>query len=350
MAKDAKIIRWNLDRLVDQVRSVCEVDENGCWIWRYGSFSDDRYPEIMILRRRQLVARWILEVTTGEVGDVARHQCGRKLCCNPGHLSWETLRKSGRGRRANVALGACGVPTRLGPAITRTYDFGFFDHFTPESAYWAGFLAADGCVRSTRATVSLRLAVADFDHVEKFRRAVHYNGEVKTSGSAAYLHINGPRWVISLKRNFNITPRKSLTYSLPALPSDALPHFIRGVIDGDGSITRTSVPSLHIRGTRSLLEDFSEIFFNHCGVRLKSKNRVPPIRLQANGASGQASWSGQNAAKILRWAYTGSTNATRLDRKYAKWQELWPSTIRNLSPDFEAHATESLAIANEETT
>lgn len=90
MARGVKFIRWDLGRLVDQVRSVCEVDANGCWIWRYGSFRAERYPDIMISRRKQSVARWILEVTTGVAGEVARHSCDRMPCCNPDHLLWGT--------------------------------------------------------------------------------------------------------------------------------------------------------------------------------------------------------------------------------------------------------------------
>lgn len=249
------------------------------------------------------------------------------------------------GMVAGAPFGDSEAPARvrLGPAITRTYDFGFFDQFTPESAYWAGFLAADGCVRSDRATVSLHLAATDADHVEKLRKAVQFNGEVKISGAAASLHINGPRWVDALSRNFGVTPRKSLTYSLPELPSDTLPHFVRGIIDGDGSITFTTVPTLSITGTRFLLASLAEAFFDHCAVRLKSKNKVPPVMLKANGVSGQVSWSGKNAAKILRWVYADSTDATRLGRKYARWRELWPTE----SPEFETHAEKSLALANE---
>lgn len=88
MAKGVKFIRWDPAFLVDQVRSVCEVDANGCWVWRYGTFDREWYPDIMIKRRKQSVARWILEVTTGTTGEVARHRCDRMPCCNPEHLLW----------------------------------------------------------------------------------------------------------------------------------------------------------------------------------------------------------------------------------------------------------------------
>jgi hypothetical protein len=90
VARGVKFVRWDLDRLVEQVRSVCEVDERGCWIWRYGGYDREWYPEIMIKRRKKSVARWILEVTTGEIGEVARHRCDRIPCCNPDHLLWGT--------------------------------------------------------------------------------------------------------------------------------------------------------------------------------------------------------------------------------------------------------------------
>ncbi|MEU9611929.1 HNH endonuclease [Streptomyces sp. NPDC048209] len=37
---------------------------------------------------RKSVARRILETTTGEVGEVARHRCDNRPCCNPDHLEW----------------------------------------------------------------------------------------------------------------------------------------------------------------------------------------------------------------------------------------------------------------------
>lgn len=88
MARGVKFIRWDLDQIVDQVRSVCEIDANGCWIWCYGGFDRDWYPEITIRRKRMSVARWLLEVTTGLTGPVARHTCDRMPCCNPEHLLW----------------------------------------------------------------------------------------------------------------------------------------------------------------------------------------------------------------------------------------------------------------------
>jgi len=99
-----KFVRWNTAELVEQVRAVCEIDANGCWLWAYGGTDREWYPEITINGEGHSVARWILMVTTGTTGPVARHTCDRPRCCNPDHLLWGTQKENvhdayERGRR-----------------------------------------------------------------------------------------------------------------------------------------------------------------------------------------------------------------------------------------------------------
>lgn len=92
--------QWNLKYLVDQVRAVCEITPDGCWLWRYGTWAEhkyvdeDRYPKIMIKGVRQKVAYWILEATgrprlSPEM--CACHSCDRPPCVSPAHLRWGTV-------------------------------------------------------------------------------------------------------------------------------------------------------------------------------------------------------------------------------------------------------------------
>src|SRR5437588_2831725 len=55
-------------------------------------------------------------------------------------------------------------------------DERYFARIRPEASYWAGFLAADGCIHPTVNSVSLSLSEADVLHVEAFRSAVCYSG------------------------------------------------------------------------------------------------------------------------------------------------------------------------------
>ncbi len=50
------------------------------------------------------------------------------------------------------------------------YDIHFFDEYNENSCYWAGFIAADGYVRSDRAAVTIHLASADYEHLLKLAK------------------------------------------------------------------------------------------------------------------------------------------------------------------------------------
>lgn len=107
MARGVKFVRWNTAELVEQVRAVCEIDANGCWLWHYAGTDREWYPEITIKGECHSVARWLLMVTTGTTGPVARHTCDRPRCCNPEHLLWGTQKDNvhdafTRGRRVPV--------------------------------------------------------------------------------------------------------------------------------------------------------------------------------------------------------------------------------------------------------
>lgn len=202
------------------------------------------------------------------------------------------------------------------------YDLRFFENVTKESAYWAGFIAADGYIRSNgRSTLSIKLSLVDYDHLLKFKRAIGFLGEVHKTDEYAYIDISG-NWITeALRRNFNITSRKTHTLVFPILESEFIPHFIRGYFDGDGCISRTTVPSVSFTcASPEFVQTLQTIIFETVEVRLKSKNNVPPVQ---NGV--QISYSGKNAGKILRWMYQDSTPDIRLDRKFEKAYSMFAS-------------------------
>lgn len=89
-------VKWNRDSLIEQVRSVSVIDERDCWSWRYRVWQSHDcsahkgYPSLTLEGKTLSVARWLLELRTGEVGEVARHTCDQMCCVNPEHLLWGT--------------------------------------------------------------------------------------------------------------------------------------------------------------------------------------------------------------------------------------------------------------------
>lgn len=159
--------------------------------------------------------------------------------------------------------------TRAEARRKHTLNESVFDFITEESAYWIGFLMADGCVYETKKgspRISLVLAKWDIIHLEAFRSflgttcPIHNNS---TNGNAFSLAVSSNKLAKSLA-GYGITPRKSLAAKVIGLEYDK--HFWRGVVDGDGSISDIKKYSnlkdkkrirLTLLGSKSLMEQFA---------------------------------------------------------------------------------------------
>lgn len=199
------------------------------------------------------------------------------------------------------------------------YDVRFFSRYTPESCYWAGFIMADGCIRRT--CLHIKLANKDRGHLRKFLDSIRADYQIRDHSNYCTIDVSGPWFLHDLKTKFGIVPRKTFITQYPDIPSRFDKHFIRGLLDGDGCITRTTCPSLNFAGTKKLLSTIAHKL-RALGVHLKSGNEVPPFQ-RTNKNIGHIHYSGENAKLILRWIYQNSNNLLRLDRKHEKYQKLF---------------------------
>lgn len=196
-------------------------------------------------------------------------------------------------------------------ARNKSINHMFFSTFTPTSCYWAGFLAADGCVRKTR--LSINLAKIDKDHLEKLKKAIGFVKLLKQYKNSYYFGFGSREIITDLKNNFNIIPKKSLILEPPKqIPEEYIPHFIRGYIDGDGSYFYSGYSfGIEIAGTKNMLSWIKENFNQNCKIGnpsiIKKKN-IYVLRFVGN----------RQVPKIIRWLYQNHTINTILDRKYDK--------------------------------
>ena len=59
----------------------------------------------------------------------------------------------------------------------------YFDKNTQESFYWAGFIAADGCVMrrgKNSKILSISIHTKDIDHLYKFKKAIGFAGPINS--------------------------------------------------------------------------------------------------------------------------------------------------------------------------
>ena len=163
----------------------------------------------------------------------------------------------------------------------------FFDNIdTEEKAYWLGFLYADGYISSTEYKIGLGIAIKDSEHLQKFNQALEYPKGMNTYKSKG--NPTNPdkstcmiRTVIRNEHMWNAlkskgcVPNKSLILTFPNesifTSKNLIKHFIRGYVDGDGTLgvyphSKTNPnleASLLIVGTKPFLEGVQ----NHLGIK-----------------------------------------------------------------------------------
>ena len=215
-----------------------------------------------------------------------------------------------------------------------SYDDDFFTKDTPESFYWAGFIAADGCVHNKHGNYELKIGLAkkDSEHLIKFSKAIKYSGEVKyisvlNKGKIrdfATIAIYGKKYIEDLRR-FGIVERKSLILKFPTNLENhpLINHFIRGYIDGDGCFSYNHKSKyrpkicLSMCGTYSFLNSVRRILSNKCQtnkkIKIQNRNKISVLAYSGN----------KNVSKIRNFLYNNSNPNIELARKkeiaYSSW-------------------------------
>lgn len=152
--------------------------------------------------------------------------------------------------------------------MKKEVDHNTFSNYTQESCYWAGFLAADGCIGIDN-TIRIELGGKDKDHVFKFKEfcksehTVSYN-EIKNSYKIGFC---SPSISSDLYYKYAVTVNKTHELILPLLPNlENYRHYLRGFFDGDGCITEffNNRPTATFRvfltsGSLQFLEDVLEL-------------------------------------------------------------------------------------------
>lgn len=133
---------------------------------------------------------------------------------------------------------------------------------SPDKAYWLGVMYSDGYITKNKYTCSFGLSVQakDIEWLNKFKQFLKYNGDIhhyKTASSSYKVDVPYVRLLIGNNKivqdliNLGVTYNKSkkLT-SIPNIPYKLA--FIRGYIDGDGSLLK-KYPCIQISGTKQFL-------------------------------------------------------------------------------------------------
>ena len=199
-----------------------------------------------------------------------------------------------------------------------------------DKAYFLGLLMADGCNYKEGFTLSLQ--ERDYEIIELFKKYIKFTGKINYRKHTNPKYQNICRIKIHSKviseqlSKLNVIPNKSLSCKFPNIPEEFHSHFIRGVFDGDGSIStyiqkngiyNYKACSFSITGYKDLINDIEKILVKNCKIGFKKKyiknNNEKILTIKYGGK--------KDIIKIYNWLYKDSKELF-IKRKFLKFKEI----------------------------
>ena len=177
---------------------------------------------------------------------------------------------------------------------------------TQEKAYWLGFIYADGNISRDRDLFQIHLQRRDNEHLKKigniFNKHIYEKDYYKPNGKKygyAILSIFNKEVKNSLLK-CGIFPNKTKLddiYIFNKIEDKFIQHFIRGVFDGDGSISEFKLKNgkvnycLNIAGSQNFIKKIKKILINKLGIANTKTSDIKGCKV--------IRWSGLEQIKII---------------------------------------------------
>ena len=220
-----------------------------------------------------------------------------------------------------------GIKIRSLSDVTRHFainDFYFDEIDNQDKAYILGFLFADGSNDSDyerhQYIIALVTQMCDSYILDRISKKLEYGRSYKvynrSSDGRQYAKLVIKNKRISIRLNeLGIVRRKTFVTTFPEYLSDELiPHFIRGLMDGDGGIAK-DLKSVYFAGSDAMMEGLVRMFEKHLGftahiVRVKHSPGISTVAVSKK----------EYKLKLLNWLYADAD--LKLERKYEKYLQM----------------------------
>lgn len=233
------------------------------------------------------------EYSDAEFINICSNSLSMKQAAEKMNIPFSTFRR--RAERLN-----CYVPNRVGIGVEKEYyskysvNENYFNIWTPQMAYWYGFIVADGSIMGSRKhTFRLRLSSKYKYMLEYFKNDVQFTGPIldgttKASKDSKKIYafsdiaINNKMFVESLKER-GIVERK--TYQdikyIDFVPNEYKPYYLIGLFDGDGHVSK-KWGSISFAGNKVNLTSTLEYFgFNLDDLYIIEKGKYIEVTLNS---------------------------------------------------------------------
>lgn len=219
----------------------------------------------------------------------------------PGHNRQTILRTL---RRAGVAI-------RPQSEAVRTYKINpyILDAINDEkSAYWLGFIYADGHCNLHRHSLDINISIRDIDHLERLSAFFGSDMPVRDVMSDGYrqaqLKMNHHHLSKQLIELGIVKGRTQFQRTIDHVPGELINHFVRGIFDGDGSIYKYPRTGISLCGHQDFLIWMREFLSQQLDIN-------PNRKLHKNSGSNNILYliyGGRlQCIKIINWLYRDAT-------------------------------------------
>lgn len=147
----------------------------------------------------------------------------------------------------------------------------FFEGIDCEpKAYFLGLLIADGNIfidnkSGRQASISITLDSNDEYLLDTFKKLLNANTSISHDGrGCSQIAVRSNKMAQDLEE-YGVVPRKSFETYLPNIDDSLMPHLLRGILDGDGSIksNQTNIRGRYAHaisycGTHQLMQDIAD--------------------------------------------------------------------------------------------
>lgn len=175
----------------------------------------------------------------------------------------------------------------------RRVNIDFFKTWTNEMAYVLGFIYTDGNISNNTLSISQNERYI-LEEIKNAMESTNAISERKNGKNVLYtLRIYRKEMIEDLKR-IGLTEGKSRVITFPEVPDEYMPHFIRGVIDGDGWIQDRG----YVMNVTNASESFSKSLhgvFNERGLNGRITKQGNANRVWVSGK--------QDVINLADWIY-----------------------------------------------
>jgi len=198
--------------------------------------------------------------------------------------------------------------------MPRSLPCPFFKTWTPDMAYVLGYWFADGNMYFQEGSGGYFVSIGSKDvaHLEAIHGIIGAGSLRQKARSDVYELVICRKEVFDDLLHLGGTERKSLTLSWPFVPDELLADFVRGYIDGDGSLDwKETQPRITALGSKSFLPGMAEAMKMATGIAVPLCHRHGAL-----GRIGRMFWYGLHAKCLAIWLYHNNQGLC-LERKRA---------------------------------